>query len=185
MRSFFAASLIIAGLAGQVVGDATHDPNQPTVKRRKTLGFGPFHPHAVFQSTPYQINAKDFRPLDPDSDPYEVAQRFLVDILGDQLSETSTFSLRKDSYTDDNTGVTHVYVRQIINGIEVVDGDININIKDGAVLSFGNSVRSSFAHFTHCIQSHSPFSFTVGPLLLLLGKLPPDLPIPMPTIVSS
>jgi hypothetical protein len=43
----------------------------------------------------------------------------------------------KDSYTDKNTGVTHIYVRQLVNGLEVTDGDMNINIKDGVVWDLG------------------------------------------------
>ena len=36
--------------------------------------------------------------------------------------------------------MTHIYVRQLINGLEVSDGDISINIdRDGRVLSWGNS----------------------------------------------
>lgn len=36
--------------------------------------------------------------------------------------------------------MTHVYARQLINGLEVADGDINLNIdRDGRVLSWGNS----------------------------------------------
>lgn len=44
------------------------------------------------------------------------------------------------SYTDSRTQITHVYARQLINGFEVGDGDINVNIdRDGRVLSWGNS----------------------------------------------
>jgi extracellular elastinolytic metalloproteinase len=36
--------------------------------------------------------------------------------------------------------ITHIYARQLINGLEVSDGDINVNIdRDGRVLSWGNS----------------------------------------------
>jgi extracellular elastinolytic metalloproteinase len=133
--------LVVAGISNAVVGFA-HNHN-PSVKRRKTLGFGPALPHAVFHSSPFQINTNDFLPMSPDTNPFDVAQQFLEDILGDQLSASSTFVIRKDSYTDKNTGVTHIYVRQVVNGLEVADGDINLNIKDGWVLSFGNSVRDS------------------------------------------
>ena len=55
-------------------------------------------------------------------------------VLGDD------YVIRKDSYTDEATGITHIYARQYRHGIEVADGDINLNIKDGVVLSFGDSV---------------------------------------------
>jgi extracellular elastinolytic metalloproteinase len=85
--------------------------------------------------------------MSDDSDPFEVARLFVEDILGNQLSESNSYKIRKDSYTDSTTGITHVYVRQIINGLEVSDGDMNINIKDGMVLSYGNSVRSLSRRF--------------------------------------
>ncbi|KAJ3492174.1 hypothetical protein NLJ89_g11271 [Agrocybe chaxingu] len=72
-------------------------------------------------------------------DPMEVARLFLDDVLMGQVGEGSSYKIRKDSYTDKNTGVTHVYVRQLVNGLEVSDGDINLNIKDGMVISYGNS----------------------------------------------
>lgn len=53
---------------------------------------------------------------------------------------TDGYFIRKDSYTDTNSGVSHVYVRQVVNGLEVADGNINLNIRDGKVLSYGNSV---------------------------------------------
>lgn len=135
MRCLLTASLVVAGLAGNALG---HSPSP--VKRRKTLGFGPDHPHAVFHASPYQIKTNGFTPMGADVDPLTVAEVFVTDVLGHQLSESSSFRIRKDSYTDVNTGVSHVYVRQIVNGLEVADGDMNINIKDGMVISYGSSV---------------------------------------------
>ena len=136
MRYFLTTSLVVASLAGQIYGHRqhTHAPHDEG-RRRKTLGFGPEHPHAVFHSTPYQIRTNGFVPMDASSDPMVVAQAFVKDIL-----PNASFKLRSDSYTDKNTGVTHVYVRQLVNGLEVADGDMNLNIKDGVVLSYGNSV---------------------------------------------
>ena len=138
MRRLLSTLLVVAGISSLTA--FAHNHHHSPVKRRKTLGFGPVHPHAVFHSDPYQINTNGFSPLATDSDPFDVARRFLEDTLRGQLSDTNTFVIRKDSYTDQNTGVTHVYVRQIVNGLQVADGDINLNIKDGSVISFGNSV---------------------------------------------
>lgn len=156
MRCLLTASLVFATLAGSVYGHS-HDSNAP-LRRRKTLGFGPEHPHAVFKSNPYQIQTAGFTPLSPSTDPYDVARLFVSDVLG--VSDAhSSWKIRKDSYTDENTGVTHVYVRQVINGLEVADGDMNINIKDGRVLSYGNSVCT----YPSCCaaESHYVFSSTV------------------------
>ncbi|KAL0948388.1 hypothetical protein HGRIS_010970 [Hohenbuehelia grisea] len=136
MRCLFATSLLVASLAGHVYGHALSDG---TVSRRKSLGFGPVHPHEVYKSSPYQIQTNGFLPMGSHVEPFKVARAFLDDLLKDQLSSGNQYRIRKDSYTDKNTGVTHVYVRQVVNGLEVVDGDININIKDGMVLSYGNS----------------------------------------------
>ena len=62
----------------------------------------------------------------------------------------SSFYVRDDSYTDKNTGITHVHVRQTMYGFEVADGDMNINIKDGKVLSYGDSVRDPFTRGNIC-----------------------------------
>ncbi|KAF8833288.1 hypothetical protein BDN67DRAFT_1017733 [Paxillus ammoniavirescens] len=40
--------------------------------------------------------------------------------------------------TDKATRITHIYARQIVGGIEVTDGHVNLNITDGRVLSFGD-----------------------------------------------
>ncbi|KAF8882989.1 Fungalysin metallopeptidase-domain-containing protein [Infundibulicybe gibba] len=136
MRSFFAASLVVASLAGGIYG---HRHSHDNIRQRKSLGFGPAHPHAVFRSSPYQIQTNGFMPMSAEADPRDVARSFVEDILLQQHSEPNSYKIRKDSYTDSNTGVTHVYVRQVVNGIEVADGDMNINIKDGMVLSYGNS----------------------------------------------
>jgi extracellular elastinolytic metalloproteinase len=139
MRGLLPVSLVAAGLAGSAFAHI-HDSDAP-MRRRKSLGFGPIHPQAVFRSSPYQIQTNGFLPFSAASDPMEVARHFVEDQLAGRLTRDNTFIIRKDSYTDKNTGVTHVYVRQVVNGIEVADGDMNINVKDGMVLSYGDSVR--------------------------------------------
>ncbi|MCA9247386.1 MAG: M36 family metallopeptidase, partial [Planctomycetales bacterium] len=45
-----------------------------------------------------------------------------------------------DFYTSEHTGVSHVYFRQMLHGLEVVNADINVNISpQGEVLSVGSS----------------------------------------------
>ncbi|TFK39018.1 Fungalysin metallopeptidase-domain-containing protein [Crucibulum laeve] len=99
----------------------------------KSLSFGGVSPRVEFTS----LNG-DFSYIGQkaaDLDPIDVATRFAEE----HLATSSSFYVRPDSYTDANTGVTHVYLRQIANGLEVVDGNININVKDGVVISHGNS----------------------------------------------
>lgn len=131
MRSLLRASLVLSSLALVL----SHSPQ--SLPRRKTLAFGPVHPHARFSIPPEaQVSLSA---LGESSDPIEVARSFVGTLTRD-LDKSSTFTIREDSYTDDRTGVSHVYVKQIINGLEVADGDINLNIKNGRVISYGDSV---------------------------------------------
>jgi len=126
MRCFITAALVAAALAA-----ARHSHDGPA-RRRKTLGFGPSLPHSVFETS--LLHTAIVR---EDADPFKVAQSFIDSVLASK--GTSEYKIRDDSYTDVNTGVTHVYVRQFVNGLEVVDGLINLNVKDGVVLSYGDS----------------------------------------------
>jgi len=46
----------------------------------------------------------------------------------------------KRAYQTAHNGVTHVYLRQILQGTEVANGDMNINVdKNGNILSYGSS----------------------------------------------
>ena len=127
MRRLFVAAVAAAGLAGVLA----HDSHP--ISRRKTLSFGPVLPHASYHTNPvYQASL-----LRSSQDPFEVARLFVDELVRDIPG--GAFEVRKDSYTDAATGVTHVYIRQYMNGIEVADGDINVNVKDGVVLSYGDS----------------------------------------------
>ncbi|QRW10241.1 extracellular metalloproteinase MEP [Ceratobasidium sp. AG-Ba] len=139
MKSIRAAALLSIAFLASATAHGT----------RKSLGFGARHPHARFVTEP-QIASS----LATHTDPLSVARAFL------QSYTDSDYYIRDDSYTDKATGVTHVYVRQRVDGLEVADGDINMNIRDGRVLSFGDSffrgsapslgARPSTSHATHC-----------------------------------
>ncbi|TRM66732.1 Fungalysin metallopeptidase-domain-containing protein [Schizophyllum amplum] len=133
MRGLFTTSLLAASLAGVVLAHPTENGG----KRRKTLGFGPDRPHAVFKSSPYDITTSGFIPQSALTSPMDVARIFVDDLLRDQ--EARSYRVRKDSYTDETTGITHVYFRQLVDGVEVADADINVNVQDGMVLSYGDS----------------------------------------------
>ncbi|KAJ1303752.1 hypothetical protein OPQ81_008176 [Rhizoctonia solani] len=93
---------------------------------RRSLNFSP-HLKANFFNEPLPILSS--------RDPYQTAYAFLRQLA----YPDDSYFIRKDSYTDENTGVSHIYVRQVVNGLEVADGNINLNIRDGQVLSYGNS----------------------------------------------
>ncbi|PIL25330.1 hypothetical protein GSI_13219 [Ganoderma sinense ZZ0214-1] len=127
MRHFFVAAVAAAAAAG-LASALWHGSPHTFRSRRKTMGFGPVLSHSSFHTNPVCPRAEE---------PFKVAQIFVEDLIGDILG--SSYQIRKDSYTDQATGVTHIYVRRYMNGIEVADGDINLNIKDGVVLSYGGS----------------------------------------------
>ena len=136
MRGLTTVTLALAGLAAHALAHSVPPPLSPsTSTRRKTLGFGPDLPHARFQSADVRASLV----VDPTKDAYAVARDFLSQY--DNFRAGRAYVIRPDSYTDRATGVTHVYARQIIGGIEVANAHVNLNIKDGRVLSFGDSVR--------------------------------------------
>ncbi|EJD00359.1 uncharacterized protein FOMMEDRAFT_22193 [Fomitiporia mediterranea MF3/22] len=134
MRISISASLVALAVTGAL---AQLHVGKPEGRVRKSLGFGPDIPHAVFNTSPEQA----FQGLSSLDKPFETADAFVKQLLrrDGQPNEMSDYVLREDSYTDDNTGVTHVYFRQRINGLEVSDGHINVNVKDGVVISYGDS----------------------------------------------
>lgn len=100
---------------------------------RKSLSFKQSLPHAQFIIDPPSISAS----IPEDAHPHYVAKLFLKEhVLGD----SANYYIRNDSYTDQKSGISHVYVQQLEDGLVVADGRINLNIRDKKVLSFGNSV---------------------------------------------
>ena len=136
MRLYPTTSLALFGLVGSALA------HEGATSRRKTMGFGPVHPHAKFHTSPASFSKASVFTYDP----YEIARSFVTELLQDQLSADNDFTLRKDSYTDSATGITHVYFRQMINGLEVADGDLNVNVKGGTVISYGDSVSLVVTH---------------------------------------
>jgi len=125
MRSLFDALLVLTSAAVA----CAHAQHRPSL--RKSLAFGPGLPNARYTTSPDpQFTTSLFT---PSSDPFDVARAFL-----DNLVDTG-YTIRSDSYTDKRSGVTHVYARQIINGLQVSDGNINLNIKNGKVISYGDT----------------------------------------------
>ena len=46
-----------------------------------------------------------------------------------------------NSYTDEHNGASHIYFKQVVNGLMVENGDVNVNLdRLGRVISFGESL---------------------------------------------
>jgi len=71
------------------------------------------------------------------ADPLAIATAF----LDERVPLVGGFSyVVKDQYRTDSSGVTHVYARQTVHGVEIVNADVNINVDVyGRVLSFYSS----------------------------------------------
>ncbi|KAI9262386.1 Fungalysin metallopeptidase-domain-containing protein [Phascolomyces articulosus] len=93
--------------------------------------FGPDIPSTFV--TNYQHKDDWFQPLS--DDPVIVA----TSLASAKLTEGSDYYV-ESHYTSDMSGATHVFLRQKVNGLEVINGKMNINLdKNNQVVSFGNS----------------------------------------------
>ncbi len=70
-------------------------------------------------------------PAAAESDAVTTARAHLAGLLG---SEDVAGAIVTDAYTSQHNGVTHVYLRQTLAGLEVLGADATVNVRDGAVL---------------------------------------------------
>ncbi|MBC8106998.1 MAG: M36 family metallopeptidase, partial [Anaerolineae bacterium] len=55
-----------------------------------------------------------------------------------------------DQYTDSDTGLTHIYLRQQVNGLEIANANANFNVRsDGRILSIGSTFVSGIAELSN------------------------------------
>ncbi|TKY87562.1 hypothetical protein EX895_003576 [Sporisorium graminicola] len=136
---------------------------RPQDPSRKSLAWGPEHSHKVFADVEAvndaSVSKRDFTSSrqhayaaaihyvnaeDGPKNPYSVATRLAKHLLGYNKGLAPSghdFYVRPDSYTDPSSGISHYFVRQLVNGLEVADGDLNINISpQGKILSFGSTL---------------------------------------------
>ncbi|KAF9362133.1 Fungalysin/Thermolysin Extracellular metalloproteinase 5 [Mortierella sp. AD094] len=123
--SLFAAMLVVAGTA--------------SAHRAHVQPFGPelahqeYHAPSSTSTAGFAADSSSFF-AGSASNPRKVATDFVEQHL------TSSEYIVKNAYTSKHNGVTHVYLRQLIDGLEVVNGDINVNVdKNGNVISYGDS----------------------------------------------
>ncbi|KAF2748483.1 extracellular metallo proteinase MEP [Sporormia fimetaria CBS 119925] len=102
------------------------------VRRRAVVDLEQFRPKIVAD---FVANA-DIVPEDDAG----LVERTPVEKATDKVKLTvmgATFRL-VESYESSN-GMTHVYFKQTANGIDIDNGDFNVNVKNGDIFSFGNS----------------------------------------------
>jgi hypothetical protein len=88
-------------------------------------------------------------------DPLVIALDYLrqhageLGLSGDDLREITV----KDRYVSAHNGVTHLYLRQRHQGVEVFNGDINVNIaRDGSIINLGNGFVGGLAQRVNSTQ---------------------------------
>lgn len=92
------------------------------VKGRKSLGFGPLHSYSKFTSNEYKsvFSAKVLSKYELHSKALELAE----ELAGKQNGVG--YFVRSDSYYDSTSGLTYVYIKQTVNGLQVENGDMNV-----------------------------------------------------------
>ncbi|KAI9599470.1 Fungalysin metallopeptidase-domain-containing protein [Syncephalis fuscata] len=64
-----------------------------------------------------------------------------LDFAHQKFQLTKNEYIVKDNYRGSDTGLTHIYLQQTIDNIEVINGRINININDeGHIVAYSNSI---------------------------------------------
>ena len=128
--------LALAIPANLTSATAQSDNREKTAKKPKQFGY---RPESVSFHAPGKIDPltgpRNGKPLD-------IALGFIKqsrERLG--LSETDLLDLKvTDQYTDRHNGVTHIYLRQQMDGIEVVSAEMSTNVaRDGKVINLNSS----------------------------------------------
>ncbi|KAJ1972181.1 hypothetical protein H4R34_005494 [Dimargaris verticillata] len=81
-------------------------------------------------------DSTSFQPSDQSETPVAKARAFALAqySLGDQEVMVT------NAYTTESTGITHVYLRQVVEGQEVANADMNVNVDaQGTFLSYGSA----------------------------------------------
>lgn len=102
--------------------------------------FGPEVPYREYTTPTYRQRQKDYGSFTISNNAEDIAIAFAESEL------TASEFIVQSSYKSDLNGVTHVYLRQKVNGLEVLNGDININVdRFGQVISYGDSFAKGVA----------------------------------------
>ena len=117
------------------------------------INFSTNHPSVLtllFSFLAFSITAQ--KDLKPNSEAVKIAVNHVVK-NAKQLGLTEQDvkdMLVEDSYTTDHNGLTHVFLIQQHQGIELANGIINVNVTpNGAVLSLGNRFMRNLSGFTN------------------------------------
>ncbi|KAG8967854.1 Fungalysin/Thermolysin Extracellular metalloproteinase 5 [Tulasnella sp. 419] len=123
---------------------------------RRSLTYYPVLPNIRYETNPPILTNQLNGQL---ADPMEVASLFVEGLHGNSVKDLR-YRIRKDSYTDASTGITHVYVTQIVGDLEVVDAVMNIHVRDGKVITFGDSFYAGLPAEEHTVPAYRLDSYS-------------------------
>ncbi|KAG8895819.1 Fungalysin/Thermolysin Extracellular metalloproteinase 5 [Tulasnella sp. 403] len=110
-----------------------------SIPTRKSLSFGPQLQHAKFSTAPPSPSFTTNLVWNNDRESaIQLAKVYMRDVLG---HAEDSYRIRDDSYFDSNNRIWHVYAKQVFHDglVEVADGDVHLNLRDGQVISYGDS----------------------------------------------
>ena len=168
MKGLHRAAALFAGgviAAGTIVG-----AQEPPAAARKAR-----HPETRMAPPP-AATAQAARSAAATGDPLDVALAYVRDqaaVFGLTAADVSDVVVTS-SHTSEHNGVTHVYVRQRYQGIEVHGAEMNINVKDGRVFGAGNSFLPNLAAAISG-GTAQPEGEAIAAAARLLGKEPENL----------
>lgn len=140
--SISAAVLLLLG-ASSALGAAVNNGDLARKQYQKGLSrsFGPEVPYREYTTPTYRQSQNDYSSFTLTGNAKDIAIAFAESEL------TGSEFIVQSAYKSDLNGVTHVYLRQKVNGLEVLNGDININVdRFGKIISYGDSFAKGVAN---------------------------------------
>lgn len=139
--SISTAVLLLLG-ASSTLGAVVNNGDLARKQYHKGLSrsFGPEVPFREYTTPTFQQRQKDYSSFTLSAKAEDIAIAFA------EAELTASEFIVQSAYKSDLNGVTHVYLRQKVNGLEVLNGDININVdRFGQIISYGDSFAKGAA----------------------------------------
>jgi extracellular elastinolytic metalloproteinase len=139
--SISTAVLLLVGASSALGAVVSHgDLARKQYHKGLSRSFGPEVPYREYTTPTWQQRQKDYSTFTISNNAEDIAIAFA------EAELTSSEFIVQSSYKSDLNGVTHVYLRQKVNGLEVLNGDININVdRFGQIISYGDSFAKGVA----------------------------------------
>src|SRR5205823_8657918 len=93
--------------------------------------------------------------------PLEIARQYLSDHAADLGLNAAdiTNAIVTDQYTDDSSGITHIYLRQTLAGVPIIGADMSVHVmSDGRMLGANSSFMAGLKAIAQPAREISPQS---------------------------